>query len=146
MFGPTGEAKLVKPPPALTVEQKPLDEALPPNPDPRAVKPDVLVAAKGEGPLAAENLGADGVGEAGLNGDLKTDDASVELRAPNGDRSEPEKAAKPDEANAEAEVIWAGLLNSFFSVEASKGFGDARDANGETVDVFEKGLGRDAYG
>jgi hypothetical protein len=144
MPGPPGEAKLVKPPPALKVEQKPLGRALPPKPDPRAAKPDVLVAAKGEGPLAAANLGVDGLSETGLNGDWKTDGALVELpRVPNGDCSELAKAAKPDEANAEAEVTWAGLLNFSFSVEASEGFGDARDANGETADVFEKGFGRE---
>lgn len=63
--------------------------------------------------------------------------------AAKGDCSEPAKEAKLDEANAEAEVVWDGLAaSSVLASPEADDFEEARDANGETVDVFENALGK----
>lgn len=103
--------------------------------------------AKGEGPEAAANPVEAGCSDDSLEADLKTDGALAELpRAPKGDCSEPAKDAKPDEANADDEVTWVDL--AAFSVLESPEAGDceaARDAKGETADVFKNALGREGW-
>ena len=76
----------------------------PEKPEPIAANPEGAVEANGEGPAAAAKPVL-GFSDAFVSGDdfFKTD--VVELpREPKGDCSEPAKAARLDEANAEFEV------------------------------------------
>lgn len=62
--------------------------------------------------------------------------------APNGDFSELAKAANPEEANADADVVGLG----FSSLELeSLDLEVCRLAKGEAAEVFANGFGRDAY-
>lgn len=130
--GPPGEAKLVRPPVRIVFGKAllKLEKPDPPNPE-------VAAAAKGEGPDAAAKPVEAGFPGCDAEADLKTD--VVELpREPKGDCSEPANAAKLDEAKAEADVLGAFLGDSS-SLEVD-GVEEAKDPNGETVEVFEKAL------
>lgn len=133
--GPLGDAKLVSPPPVFPAAVKP-----PPNPakpPPSDANPEVPVDAKGDAVLFAAKPVADPAvsmfGEAALNTEV------VELPiVPNGEVSEPAKAAKLDVANAEvaAGVSVRGTLSS----AAHDDLEDPSEPNGETADVFAKAL------
>lgn len=122
-LGADGEAKLVIPALGCVAPKPPLN---PENPDPRAEKP--------EEPAAAANPVAAGFPASVVSGDLKTD--VVELpNEPKGDFSEPEKAARLDEAKADEDVVAAGFVSSsFFAWEAPS------DPKGETVEVLANAL------
>lgn len=132
---PLFDAKLVNGFP-VAPDPKPLPRALPPE-APRVANPDGP-GANGEAPRAvAANpvvAGFSAVLVAVELADLKTD--VVELpSAPNGDCSDPAKEAMLDAANADADVC-AGLADDSLLEDAEP----AREANGETDDVFKKEL------
>lgn len=111
---PPGEAKLVSPPLGLVAAPKP-PPLKPENPEPIVPKPEGAALAKGEGPAAAAKpvFGLSVSFVSGSSFFLKTD-VFEPPREPKGDCSDPEKAAKLDEAKAELEVTW-----DFFEASAS---------------------------
>lgn len=125
---PPGAAKLVRPPPELAAAPKP--PLNPEKPDPSAAKPEGLAAPAN--PVAAGF--SDSAGVDSLD-DLKTEGVDAPID-PNGDCSEPAKAAKLDEAKADVDVDAAGLVSS------AGGFAvDPIAPNGDTDDVFANALG-----
>lgn len=123
-LGPPGDAKLVRPP-GLPAAAKP------PKPDPSAPNPEAPAEAKGEGPSAAANPVAAGFSPVVSAGFLKTD-VVEEPMAPKGDCSEPAKAARLEDANAEEVVT--------FFLEGSSSLDVGRAPNGETAEVLENAL------
>lgn len=118
-----GEAKLVRPVLGCEDPKPPLNAE---NPEPKAEKP--------EGPAAPANPVAAGLAASVVSGDLKTD-VVVLPSEPKGDCSEPEKAARLDEAKADEDVVAAGFDSSaFFAAEAPS------DPKGETVEVLANAL------
>ena len=128
------EEKLVTPPPPpiaagfrrdLLKPEKPVAPAPPPSFE-------AAVVAKGDGPAAPANPGFSGAGFG-----LKMDDVDELLRELKGDASESAKAAILEEANAEDEVVRFSLGDSSLG---GGGFEEAREPNGDTMEVFEKKL------
>lgn len=133
---PPGDAKLVSPPLGLVAAPNPPPKLE--NPEPIAPKPEGAALAKGEGPAAAAKPVL-GLSDSFVSGSsfLKTDEFEPP-REPKGDFSDPEKAAKLDEAKAELEVTW-----DFFESSASwvAGFEDPNAPKGDTAEVFANPLG-----
>ena len=102
-LGPPGEAKLVKPLVLPAPANPPKPDPKPPNAD-----PPVEAEANGDGPSAAAKPLPAGLSDLSSAGLLKTEVLvpPMELK---GDCSEPEKAAKLDDANAEDEVVFSLL-------------------------------------
>jgi hypothetical protein len=140
-----GEAKLVNPDPIVPADAKPLPKPpLPPIPEPRLANPvEVPVFAKGDGPEEAAKPAEAGFSPDVAEAVLKTDGALAVLpRAPKGDWSDPAKEARPDEANADDEVVRGDLKDRSLS---SGDLEPASDTNGETADVFMNALGKDDW-
>lgn len=133
---PVAEAKLLNFPPVLPPNPPPLPKP-PPNPEPKAANPEAPVFPNGEALLVALNpLPADFSSDVAV-GLLKTEGVVAGFpNVPKGDCSCPAKEARPDAANAEEDVVFV------FGASASDDLGPS-DANGETLDVFRKALGRD---
>lgn len=134
---PLCEAKLVKGFPVVP-DPKPLPRALPPE-APSVANPEGP-GANGEAPLPAaanpEVAGFSAVLVVAELADLKTDVDELPS-APNGDCSEPANEAMLDAANADEDVC-AGWVDDSLPVDAEP----AREANGDTEDVFKKELDR----
>lgn len=135
------EAKLVKPPPGGGFrKEEPLKLE---KPDPSVPSFEAAVVAKGEGPAAPANPLAAGFSGSEVAAGLNKEGLVDLPRELKGDSSEPAKAAKLEDANAEDEVV--GFFSELSSFSSSSFlevgfFDDARALNGDTSEVFEKAL------